>query len=174
MNNEPEIREPVWVVRSEAYCKFMRTPEYPLFKYLLAYAVRGDRKVDMFNLYVNYYLKGIVAAQWRIHALAEHFGVDDRTVYRWIKELKKIGFIKEAKENRYNRNWNVYKLGTVEFYQDDKNDVRPIERLYYMNILATKAKCEKAAKTFRKSGIPDKNVADKVTKMSGKDITNKG
>lgn len=118
----PELRIPLKLIRDRDYLKFVKKPEFALFLYLQTYIARGANKYDYFDLYNNYYKKGLLAVQQPESELAYFLGVDERTIIRWIKKLNKRNFIKIEKKllpktdkqnTEYKKFWNIYILGTV-------------------------------------------------------------
>lgn len=83
-----------------------------LYKYIIKYSNNSDRA----NIYHNYYKKGKLASCVPANILAERSGKSERTIYRQIKDLEKLGVIKINKIRSTN-SWDkqqhsVYILGT--------------------------------------------------------------
>lgn len=88
------------------------------YLFLRRYAKRKKSYKDKLNIFENYYVeKALLACSWSQEALAKKFGVDIRTIGRWVKELQNDGAIKIEKipTNNIGRGQyqNVYITGEV-------------------------------------------------------------
>jgi len=91
-----------------------------------------DIEKDKFDLYNKYYLaQGKICTSISEKVMGDHLNVSIKTISRWLKKLKKIGFIeveqiKLGNKNNY-KTYNIYVLGRLI----DGN------RKYYADILSS-------------------------------------
>jgi len=88
-----------------------------LWHYLRQNEVSWKKKVDKFSLYEEYYLKrGLICVSISTRELGVVFGVERRTIGKWIKKLEENDIIKveKIKENKKNfKIFNIFVIGYV-------------------------------------------------------------
>ena len=118
------LEVPTLLATNRLWCRWTMRPEAVIYPYILAYIVRGKIKDAYFDLYNDYYKKGLLASQVKEDRLAKIFGKSKFTISRWIKEIEKVGLIKIDRLKHHTYYHNIYIVGTIkngveQLYRDD-------------------------------------------------------
>ena len=95
-----------------------------LYLYLAGNIQRKSRKDDNFNIYENYYKRGILAFAETEVEIGRKTGMDRGTVSDYVNHMKNHGIIEIDRKMRMyqkgTKKHNIYILGTVEKRDDDR------------------------------------------------------
>ncbi|MCK4526445.1 hypothetical protein KAW18_03670 [candidate division WOR-3 bacterium] len=93
---EQTVRTPLSVYRNLKLYKEVNVC-LPIYQYIISCIFRGEHGGDKFDLYNNYFKRGILASSVSLRKLAEVHGITKKTVEKRIKILIEYGFMKIEK-----------------------------------------------------------------------------
>lgn len=97
----------------------------------------------------NSYQRGFLVASMSRKKLAEKIGRDDITVWRWLKKLRELGWVKVMREDG---DTNIYYLGTHKVIEKDGIEVP--EETFFADMVIAKELAKEREKERKEQKAP--------------------